>query len=72
MFAGQLKTIARAGKMPAAAMTIPTYDIPDQRLARSMMYPTIPTAEPPMMNGALRFVLSANTAVAMVVTKPKR
>ena len=72
MFAGQLKTIARAGKMPAEAAIIPAYDIPVQRLVRSMMYPTIPKAEPPMMNGALRFVLSANTAVAMVVTKPKR
>jgi len=33
------------------------------------MYPAIPTAELPMMNGALRFVFSANTATEMVVMK---
>ena len=72
MFAGQLKTIARAGKVPAETMIVPTYDIPDQRLVRSIMYPTIPTTELPMMNGALRFVFSANTAMVMVVMKPRR
>ena len=61
--------IATAGKMPAATTIAPAYDIPGQRLMKSMMYPTIPTAEPPMMNGALRFVFSANTAKVIVVTK---
>ena len=72
MFAGQLNTIARAGKVPAETNIVPAYDNPDQRLARSIIYPTIPTAELPMMNGALRFVLSANTAMDIVVMKPTR
>ena len=55
--------------MPAAATIVPAYDIPGQRLVRSIMYPTIPTAELPRMNDALRFVLSANTAIDMVVMK---
>ena len=33
------------------------------------MYPTIPTAELPMINGALRFVRSTNTAIDMVAIK---
>ena len=59
----------RAGKVPAQTTIVPTYDTPDQRLVISIVYPTIPTAEPQMMNGALRFVLSAITAVVMVATK---
>ena len=69
LFAGQLTTTAPAGKMPVTAMIVPAYDIPGQRLVRSIMYPTILTAEPQMMNGALRFVLSANTAIDMVAMK---
>jgi len=62
-------TIAPAGKMPVTATTAPAYDTPGQRLVRSMIYPTIPTAELPTMNGALCFVLSANTAIYMVAMK---
>ena len=69
MFAGQLRTIALAGKMPAATTIVPAYDIPGQRLVRSIMYPTILTAELPMINGALCLVLSTNIAVDMVVMK---
>jgi hypothetical protein len=60
------------GKMPAATTIVPAYDIPGQRLTRSSIYPTIPKAEVQMMNGALRFVLSANTAIDMVVMKAAR
>jgi hypothetical protein len=64
--------IAPAGNMPAAAKIVPPYDIPGQRLVRSSIYPTTPTAELQMMNGALRLVFSANTAVDIVVMKPTR
>lgn len=69
MFAGQPKRSGPPGKTPAATTIVPAYDIPGQRLVRSIMYPIIPTAELPMMNGALRFVLSAHTAMYIVVQK---
>ena len=61
--------IARAGKVPAATTIVPAYDIPDQRPVRSMMYPTMPIAELPIMNGALRLVFSANMVMDKVVMK---
>ena len=62
--------VATEGHMPAETTIVPAYDIPGQWLVRSMIYPTIPTVVLQMMNGALRFVFSANTATDMVVMKP--
>ena len=61
--------IGPPGKIPAATTIVPAYDSPGQRLVRSIIYPTIATEELPMMNGALRPVLSANIAMYMVVMK---
>lgn len=69
MFAGQLTMTAVEGNIPAVTIIVPAYDRPGQRLLMRIIYPMRATVDPPMMNGALRFVLSANTATAMVVTK---
>ena len=55
--------------MPDATTIAPVYATPGRSLERSMVYPMMATAEPAIMNGALRFVLSARMAVPMVVTK---
>jgi len=50
-------------------MIVPVYDTPARWLVIRIMYPTMPKAEPAIMNGALRPVLSANTAADMVKMK---
>jgi hypothetical protein len=61
--------IAVEGNIPAVTMIVPAYERPGQWLLISIIYPTRATVEPPMMNGALRFVFSANTATVIVVMK---
>ena len=63
--------IAVAGNMPATARIVPVYPRAGQGLLMSSMYPMRATVEPPMMNGALRFVFSTNTATVMVVMKAR-
>lgn len=63
--------MAVEGNIPATARIVPVYDSPGQRLVMSKMYPTRATVEPQMMNGALRFFFSTNTATVIVVTKAR-